>query len=39
MSQDFKKGMPLIDGHGNFGNIEGRWCRSHALYRGKDFRK
>ena len=23
MSQDFKKGQPLIDGHGNFGNIEG----------------
>ena len=23
MSQDFKKGMPLIDSHGNFGNIEG----------------
>ncbi len=23
MSQDFKKGLPLIDGHGNFGNIEG----------------
>ncbi len=23
MSQDFKKGKPLIDGHGNFGNIEG----------------
>ena len=23
MSQDFKKGMALIDGHGNFGNIEG----------------
>ncbi len=23
MSQDFKKEMPLIDGHGNFGNIEG----------------
>ncbi len=23
MSQDFKKGMPLVDGHGNFGNIEG----------------
>lgn len=23
MSQEFKKGMPLIDGHGNFGNIEG----------------
>lgn len=23
MTQDFKKGMPLVDGHGNFGNIEG----------------
>ena len=23
MSQDFKRGLPLIDGHGNFGNIEG----------------
>ena len=23
MTQDFMKGMPLIDGHGNFGNIEG----------------
>ena len=23
MNQDFKKGMALIDGHGNFGNIEG----------------
>ncbi len=23
MSQDFKKAMPLVDGHGNFGNIEG----------------
>ncbi len=23
MAQDFKKGMALIDGHGNFGNIEG----------------
>ena len=23
MSQDFKKGLPLTDGHGNFGNIEG----------------
>ena len=23
LSQDFKKGMPLIDGHGNFGSIEG----------------
>ena len=23
MAQDFKKGQPLIEGHGNFGNIEG----------------
>ncbi len=23
MAQDFKKGVPLVDGHGNFGNIEG----------------
>ncbi len=23
MSQEFKKGMPLVDGHGNFGSIEG----------------
>ena len=23
MAQDFKKGVPLIDGHGNFGSIEG----------------
>ncbi|HIX14901.1 MAG TPA: DNA topoisomerase 4 subunit A [Candidatus Hungatella pullicola] len=23
MSQQFKKGMPLVDGHGNFGSIEG----------------
>ena len=23
MAQDFKKGLPLVDGHGNFGSIEG----------------
>ena len=23
LSQDFKKGMALVDGHGNFGSIEG----------------
>ncbi len=23
MTQDFKKAVPLVDGHGNFGNIEG----------------
>ena len=23
MAQDFKEGLPLVDGHGNFGSIEG----------------
>ena len=23
LAQDFKKGMALVDGHGNFGSIEG----------------
>lgn len=23
MSQDFKKGIPLVDGHGNYGSVEG----------------
>ena len=23
MAQDFKKELPLVDGHGNFGSIEG----------------
>ncbi len=23
MAQEFKKGLPLVDGHGNFGSIEG----------------
>jgi len=23
MAQEIKKGLPLVDGHGNFGNIEG----------------
>ena len=23
MSQDFKKGVPLVDGHGNFGSVDG----------------
>ena len=30
MTQDFKKILPLVDGHGNFGNIEGD---SHAAMR------
>nr|WP_297706130.1 DNA topoisomerase (ATP-hydrolyzing) [uncultured Butyrivibrio sp.] len=30
MTQDFKKSIPLVDGHGNFGNIEGD---SHAAMR------
>ena len=39
MSQSFKRGMPLVDGHGNFGSIEGDgaaatcgiWTRRSAL--------
>ena len=34
LSQEFKKGMTLVDGHGNFGSIEG-WCGRHAIHRGK----
>ena len=34
MAQDFKKGLPLVDGHGNFGSIEGGWRRCHAVHRG-----
>lgn len=26
MAQEFKKGMILVDGHGNFGSIEGDWA-------------
>ena len=33
MSQNFKKGMALIDGHGNFGSIEG-WSGSYAIHGG-----
>ncbi len=35
MAQEFKKGMPLVDGHGNFGTYRRRRCRCHALYRSK----
>ena len=34
MAQDFKKGVTLVDGHGNFGSIEGDGARCHAIYRG-----
>ena len=27
LSQDFKKGMALVDGHGNFGSIRRGRCR------------
>ena len=36
MAQDFKKGLPLVDGHGNFGSIEGdgaaamRYTEAHS---------
>lgn len=42
MAQEFKKGLPLVDGHGNFGSIEGdgaaacvtrrRGCKSHRRH-------
>ena len=35
MAQDFKKGQILVDGHGNFGSIEGDGGRGHALYGGQ----
>ena len=35
LAQDFKKGMPLIDGHGNFGSIEG----DGAVILRQDFKK
>ena len=34
MAQDFKKGQALVDGHGNFGSIEGDGAAAHAIYRG-----
>ena len=35
LSQDFKKGMALVDGHGNFGSIRGRTvAAAMALHRG-----
>ena len=36
MAQDFKKGQVLVDGHGNFGSIEGGSC-CDALYRGAPY--
>ena len=33
MAQEFKKGLPLVDGHGNFWLHRRRRRRSHALYR------
>ena len=39
MAQEFKKGMALVDGHGNFGSIEGRRSSRNALYRGKTCRR
>ena len=32
MAQDFKKGKILVDGHGNFGSIEGDGAGSHAIH-------
>ena len=38
LAQDFKKGMPLIDGHGNFGSIEGDGAAASVILR-QDFKK
>ncbi len=35
MAQEFEKGLPLVDGHGNFGSIEGDGAAADALYRGQ----
>ena len=35
MSQAFKRGMPLVDGHGNFGSIEGDGAAAMRVYGGK----
>ena len=37
MSQAWKKGMPLVDGHGNFGSIEGDGAAAMRIPR-LDFR-
>ena len=34
LSQDFKKGMALVDGHGNFGSIEGDGAAAMRQLRG-----
>ena len=44
LAQDFKKGMPLIDGHGNFGSIEGDGaaamrCLQNHLLKSRQFKK
>ena len=31
MAQDFKKGLPLVDGHGNFGSIGRGWRRQPCV--------
>ena len=35
LAQDFKMGQTLVDGHGNFGSIEGRRSGCHALHGGE----
>ena len=34
MAQDFSMRLPLIDGQGNFGSMDGDTARGHALHRG-----
>ncbi len=37
MEQEFKKGMLLVDGHGNFGSIEGDGAMRYTEARLKKF--
>ena len=36
MAQDFSQRYMLVDGHGNFGSVDGDSAVSNALYRGKN---
>ena len=32
LAQEWNIRYPLVDGHGNFGSVDGEWRRRHALY-------
>ena len=37
MTEDYSLSLPLVDGHGNFGSIDGDECGSYAVIRRQDF--